>query len=167
MYIRPESAIAVSELPLKLRVRPRLPERRDRAVDQVRELCLKIVVAKPASRHHPRRFALDKHVRVRQQLAEDDAPALRLEVERDALLARVQVEEETALVVVWHIVRERPQPPGIVALRRLDLNDLSAEVCQELRAIRARNPLREIDDADAFEGGVGQGGALLPFVQAG
>ena len=55
-----------------------------------------------------------------------------------------------------NVVRKRPQPARVVAVRRLDLDDLGAEVSQQFRAVRARDPLREIDDADAFEGGIGQ-----------
>ena len=109
---------------------------------------------------------VDKNVGVGEELAHDDAAALCLEVQGNALLARVEMQEEAALVVVRDVTRERAEAAGVVALRRLYLDDVRAEVSEQLRAVWAGDPLREIDDANAFEGEFGQAGVLLPCAGA-
>lgn len=52
------------------------------------------------------------------------------------------------------VIRKRAEAAGVVALRRLDLDDFSAEVREEAGAIRPGDSLREIDDTSACEGGI-------------
>src|SRR5207245_7591978 len=79
-----------------------------------------------------------------------------LEVDGDALLVAVEVDEEARLAGVRHVSRKRAQAPRVVARGRLDLDDLRAEVSEQLRAIGARYPLRQVDNPDAFQGEFGQ-----------
>ncbi len=74
------------------------------------------------------------------------------EVDGDRLLVAVHRREVAA---------ERPQlvvgmvgadDPRVVAVERLDLDDLRALVGQQHGAERARQHLREVDDADSVEG---------------
>ena len=136
-----------------------LAEGCDGAVDEVRKLGLQVVVAEAERREAAGSFAFDEDVGVGEQFAEDDAAALRLDVKRQALLVGVEVEEEAALVGVGDVAREGAEAAGVVALRRLDLDDLRAEVGEEARGVGAGDALGEVDDAGAFEGEVGQGRA--------
>ncbi len=70
-----------------------------------------------------------------------------LEVQRQRVLPPVAREEVARL----------PRHEGIqrahrVALERLDLDDMRAAVGEELRAVRDRDELAELDDLDAVEG---------------
>src|SRR5207244_4539382 len=71
----------------------------------------------------------------------------------------LQVDRERTLPAVHHregirdLVDEWRHRPHVVAeLRVLDLDDVRAEVAQELRAERPREEAREIQDRDALEG---------------
>jgi hypothetical protein len=53
---------------------------------------------------------------------------------------------------VWHVGRERPQPARRVTGQRLDLDDLGAEVGQQLRRVGRRDQLAQLDDLQALDG---------------
>ena len=97
------------------------------------------------------RHAVEHDVGGGDELAEDLARWLLLEVERDTALAGVVVR----LVLV-----ERPDLPLLDAARWLDLDDVRAEVGHELAGPLA-DAVRDLDDAEAGEraGEVG-GGAV-------
>jgi len=84
---------------------------------------------------------------LRNQVGEHLPAAVVLEVEGDALLVRVEQDEE---------VRIQVRPLGEPAARglpgrRLDLDDLCAEPAEQLRAARPGLVLREVENADAVE----------------
>lgn len=69
------------------------------------------------------------------------------EVENDALLASIEARE-------IRVVRTYPMGTDAardIACRRLDLDDLGAEVGEHQAAIRARQHVADLDDADAFQ----------------
>ena len=74
------------------------------------------------------------------------APVLRLEVDDDRALPAVERDEVAA-----DAGRDRHHVPVAVAGRRLDLDDVGAEVGEEHAAERAGDVLRVLDDAHAFE----------------
>ena len=77
-----------------------------------------------------------------------------LEIERQRVLAPVTREKVARLPG-----REGVERAGGVALQRLDLDHVRAAVGEELRAVRHRDELAELDDLDAGIGlGTGHGG---------
>src|SRR2546426_478913 len=75
------------------------------------------------------------------------APAIRFQIERDALLVRVQQQEEPGVLAA--LVGERRAP--LLTRRRLDLDDVGAEPPQHLGGAWARLVLGQIEDADPLE----------------
>ena len=76
----------------------------------------------------------DDHVGAGDQLAQQSAPPLRGNVERDAELAAVEVVVDAAVVgPALKAGRERPLGAGGVALGRLDANHLGPEVAEQPR----------------------------------
>jgi hypothetical protein len=72
----------------------------------------------------------------RDEAAERDAPVLALEVERDAALAGVEVQERGAGFGLRRAVREGPLPPQRVAdTGALHFHDVGAEVAEQLGAV--------------------------------
>jgi hypothetical protein len=134
-----------------------LAEGRDRAVDEAGKFGFEVVVGKAALAELAAGMVLDEDVRFGEELAKDDAAALRLDVQRDAFLVAVEVDEEAGLVVVGNVVREGAKGAGVVALWRLDLDDVGAHVRQEAGAVGAGDALGQVDDAQAFKNGVRQG----------
>ena len=78
--------------------------------------------------------ALHDHVGFRGQLQQPAAPGVFLEVEHQAALVHVEAREELGIGAHG------------VAPRRLDLEDVGAELGQELRRVRPRTPDREVQD---------------------
>ena len=118
----------------------------DRGVDQAREPRRQLLGAEPEALHHPGAVVLDDDV------------ALGGEREGQLLaLRRGQVDADVALAgVLLHEVRRQPVDTraGVarqVTVRRLELDDLGAEVRQHPRAVRAGEDAREVEDADACE----------------
>ena len=75
-----------------------------------------------------------------------------LEVEHDAALVAIDAREVAAVVASFSIRRETaPVAAAHVAGRRLDLDDVGAEVGQQHRAVRTGERLREIEHANVGE----------------
>ena len=55
--------------------------------------------------------------------------------------AAVQVDEEPRLLGVGRAAGKRPETPRVVTVGRLDLDNLSPEVSEQLRAVRPRDAL--------------------------
>ena len=130
------------------RLRPRLAEARDRAVDEpgIQRVDGLPAEAEPRERAGPE--VLDQHVRAREELPEDRLPRLRLEVERDALLPAVDAHEVGRLAA-----GEGGPGAGVVPLARLlDLDHLGAHVGEEHRGVGPREHAGQVDDAHAVEG---------------
>ena len=81
------------------------------------------------------------------ELAQLRATVVRREVEHDAALAPVAVEEHRAHARV----DARSEIAGEVAGRRLDLDHVGAEVGEQQRAVRPGDHRGEVDDAHAVE----------------
>ncbi len=70
-----------------------------------------------------------------------------VQIEKDAALAGVVVEELTAPLSVGPVAGERPQRPARITVRRLDLYDVGPQVGEELRAKRTGDAFGHFDDA--------------------
>ena len=90
---------------------------------------------------------LDQDVEVRQQAAQQRATLVLSQVERDALLAAVEREEEDRHAVDRRIA----VAPLVAALRRLDLHHLGAQVGEDRGAERPGEKARQVEDPDARE----------------
>ena len=100
-------------------------------------------------------IVLDQDVRARGQGPEDLLPARFLQVEDDAALVAVDAPEAGTLGAAASRHRARG-----VAVRRLDLDHVGAQVPEEHRAEGAGHDLGRVEDADPVEG-LFHAGALL------
>ena len=89
----------------------------------------------------------DEHVGAGEEAEHGLAALVGGEVGGDAALVRVEVEEDAAALRVRLAALERARAAGAVALGRFDLDDVGAEVGEELAAVRAGHPFGEFDDA--------------------
>ena len=94
-------------------------------------IALKNVVAEAERFERARREALDDDVGRPGQCGERGPSFSRLQIEDDRPLVAVEVEEEAALFGVRDVALERPEPPGDVAARLLDLDDVGAEIREQ------------------------------------
>ena len=86
-------------------------------------------------------------------MARNDATSSALSVLDDDALLRCVEEVEERAVGVWCDDGAGGRPSAQrIAVRRLDLDDLRATVGEQLRAVRARDPGREIDHAEPAQG---------------
>src|ERR1700728_705943 len=83
---------------------------------------------------------------MRHQLADERDRLGILEVEREALLPGVELRKIGASA----LADGRPRP-HVLAFRRLDLDELGAEIRHEPRTIRTRNHCGEVEHAYAVE----------------
>jgi hypothetical protein len=93
-----------------------------------------LLVSQAERRQVSRRERLQQHVGGQDETSQQVAAVFGLEVERDATLARVVVPEVEATLGVRRILVERPNIPLSCSLRRLDLDDIGAEVRHQLAA---------------------------------
>jgi hypothetical protein len=133
-------------------VGPEVAERGDRGVNQAR------VGGGELGGIEPQAFAvadgavLDQDVDPGQQPGQHAAAALGLEVEGDAALARIQVEEQAAALGVRAVARKRAAPPRRVAASGgLDLDDVGAEIRQQLRAVGGGDQLAHLEHREVFQ----------------
>jgi hypothetical protein len=136
-------------------VRAVLAEAGDRAVDDLRITVTRARVVDPQLLHGADPQVLQHHVRPIEQ-PEEDRPALRvLQVDRDALLVAVKVDEvgrfplDAASRTVVPFVERRPPRPGHVARAgRFDLDDFRAVVRQHRRREGPGQRVGKIEDGD-------------------
>jgi len=102
------------------------------------------------TRHHARPEVLHEHVGALDEPPRDGATLGPLEVEGEAALVAVREQEEDAHAVLEE-VGARPVALPQPAAGRLDLDDVGAEVGEELDARWPEQELGEGDDADAGE----------------
>jgi hypothetical protein len=127
--------------------RPRLAEAGRGAVDEPRPTRVHRVPAVAEPLHRPGAEVLDQHVGGAEELVEDAAIVLTLQVERDRLLVVVERGEVEALPA-----HERADAAREVAdARLLHLDDARAEVREDERRVRPREDARQVDDRDAGE----------------
>ena len=116
------------------RERSRLAVAADRTDHQTRKARTELDRSEPEARQGARAKALDQHVGAGEECQQGLAPALALEVERDALDTGEQELGERALPVdLGRRVAHR-----IAGRRLLDLDHPRAEVAQQPRGVRAR-----------------------------
>ena len=113
-------------------------EGRGGAVDEARIQRAQRRFADTEPVRHARAHVLHDDVAVAREPLDDGAPLGRLEVEGDGPLAAVPGEEARQLA-------ER------VALERLDLHDVGAEIGEHRRRVGAGDVARQVDDADALQ----------------
>ena len=74
------------------------------------------------------------------------------QVERDATLVRVQVEEEAARIGMRRVPWKGAAASRQVAAASLDLHDIGAEVGEQLGGIGGTHQVPDLEDAQAVEG---------------
>src|SRR3954464_3107189 len=94
---------------------------------------------------------LDQDVGPLKHLKEHRAAAFGSQIESDRTLVAVDPDKVRRILAV----KRRPPVAHLVACRRLDLDDVSPMVGENLRAIRPTQHARQIDDAQAGHGGGG------------
>ncbi len=118
----------------------------DRAEHDARIDLLEVVEAEAAAREPAGPHRLDHGVGVADELEERVPSHVGAEVEHDALLAPADVQEQQR-----DAFDDRPRhTPAVVAGRRLDLDDVGAEV-GEMRGEVAGPEHRDFDDTQARE----------------
>ena len=128
-------------------IRAVLAEARDGAPDQLGILAAQLVGAQPEAGEHARPVVLDHHVAGGREPPHQLDAFRGLEVDHDAALVAVERDEIDAVgtdEMRLHGARQ-------IALRRLQLDDLGAEIAQHLRAIRPRQDLRHVEDEQALQ----------------
>ena len=127
------------------------PERRDRRDDQVRVGAQHRTRVQRRLLRQRRALRPDDGVgRIQQSVQRVETAGVRA-VDHDAALGGAEEVEERA-VVVGGDRRPRGRPASQrIALGRLDLDDLGAAVGQQLRAVGAADPGREVDDPEPRE----------------
>ena len=96
--------------------------------------------------------AFDDHVDRCRQSQDRFSIGRSSQVQNDAAFAGVQVPEHAATLGMRCVVRERPQASRRVAVGRLDLDDVGANVAQQPGGVWPGDPLREIDHAQPGSG---------------
>ena len=124
-----------------------LAEPRDRAVDDARLPRARLLVADAEPRDGADAQVLEHHVGALEQPEEDRLAVGVLQIERDALLVAVQVDEVRRLVA---IERRAPRARDL-AVERLDLDDLRAVVAEHRRRERAGERMGQIQDDEVAE----------------
>ena len=139
-----------------------LPESRDRAIHEARMRRVQRVEVEPHLGERARAEILDQHIAFRDEPVENRAPVGLLEIQRDAFFVSIDAQEIGALALVRGVpiartlrdgVQEGRSPGArVIALARLlDLDDASAHVGQQHRAVRAGEHARQIEHRDAVE----------------
>src|SRR6185295_13388114 len=134
---------------LVVAVGPERPEPLDRSVHGPRVEIAHGRVAEPQAIHDPGAEVLGHDVGLADQAPGDLLALTRLEVDDHAPLVRVQEKEEVA-IEIGSVVEPEPASPVPVGWA-LDLDHVSAEPGQHLRARRASLIVGEVDDADPVQ----------------
>ena len=117
----------------------RLPERRQRTVDDARRLLLHRLIPKPETVHDTRAERLDKDVGLRGQAEEDLSPLVVFEIEGEAELPALRVTE------IDRVPGDpRAQLAGRLALVALDLDHLGPVIGHQHGEVRPGEEAREI-----------------------
>ncbi len=127
-----------------------LAEARDLAVDDAWVDGGDLLVAEPEALERARLEVRDHHVRALAQPTCELAVGGVAEVEDDRALVAIR-----GMVVGGAALRIRRRRPAsrVVAVRRLDLDDVGAQVAERLRDERAREHPGQVDDAQAVQCG--------------
>src|SRR5262249_46729324 len=119
-----------------------------RDVDQPRVDRFRRLPVETVARHDTGAEILDEHVGALDEPPRDGTAVRMLEVEGETALVAMREQEEDAHAVLEEI---GPRPVALpqAAARRLDLDDVGAEVGEELHTRRSEQELCERDDGDA------------------
>ena len=131
--------------------RTRVAEAADGAIDEPRVALMEHLPAHSERVHDPCAHVLDECVRRFDELQELLPLVVVGEVERDAPLVAVVVGEPGAEVALGVLPGERRHLAGQLAPRRLNLDDISAQVGQHHRRPRSRQRMGAVDDANALQ----------------
>src|SRR4029079_14585008 len=131
-----------------IRVRPPLAITARTGIDQPRIETLNRFVVETEALHHAFLIVLEEHVGNRNEPARDFDALFRFQVEHDAFLIYVDPQR---FVRVGSGAGLHPEAAKLIALRRLDLDDLGAEMAQKHRAERPGQGVREVDYADILK----------------
>ena len=126
-----------------VRIRPILPEPRDRTIDQPRIDRRQPRIVEPVFRQPTDLEILDHHIGVADQVDHDLPPFFGAEIGSHHRFTRVR----RMVIGSRAVIHERCAPSaGIVPVRAFDLNDLSPEVGQNLTSPRTSQNPRQLDD---------------------
>ena len=114
-------------------------------------------VVQAQGRQYAGREVFHQRIGVGEQLQQDGAPGFRFEIEGDAALAAVEIEERQALFGVWFVVVKGRQPAGRVAAGPFNFEDVRAEIGQQFGGVGAGDVVSQVDDLDAGQGCASQG----------
>src|SRR5207249_4238958 len=113
----------------------------DRHVHQPRVQARQVIPADPEPVHDTRAEVLDDDVGAADEVEEYLAARCALQVEYQRALAAVPADEAEEL------------EPERIAARRLDLDDVGAELGEQQRTERTRDEIAEVEDTDPLEAG--------------
>ncbi len=133
-------------------VRPGLPEGRDAGHDQARSAAREIRIGETALRHQAGPFAFDDKIGFRHERTKVVLAVRRIEIERDAALADVLVNELERSIRPGLPVDERRPMARRRAARRLDQDHISTQIGEQLPGVSAAEA-GHFDDAEALKRG--------------
>ena len=128
-----------------------LAEGRDGDVDEGGVQLPKLLVAQAEARQVPGSPVLNQYVGALRQGADEVTALRRVHVYDDAALAAVGVDEAEAALRARLIAGEGGHATGGVALRRLHLDDVCAQVAEGARAHLAQ-AVGEVENAEVVKG---------------
>jgi len=149
---RAGEVVGVQVVGLPIAVGAGLAEGRDRDHHEVGVQGGERAVVEAPTLHPCRRVVLDQDVGPGDELAQPIAFVGTADVQADAPLVGIEEVVEAALLGVRDIAGEGAPAPCDVAVGRLDLDDVGSVIREELRAVRRRHPLAELDYLDPLEG---------------
>jgi hypothetical protein len=92
-------------------------------------------------------MVLHQHIRPPDQWLKQRTATSAGQVERDAALVRVEIEERNALFAVRFVSGEGPHATGQFAFWRLNLDNFGTLIRQKARAERPRHALAKVQNA--------------------
>src|SRR5690606_4820146 len=120
--------------------------------DERRILFAQIGSGKPECLQSSGRAVRDEYIRPLQDLVQQTHGGSRLQIQSDALLVRVQEQEQPAFLRVGSIARERPVAACIVASAGgLYLDHTCTHVGEQLSTVGRGDELAELDDGQSLE----------------
>ena len=136
---------------------PGEPEGSDRRPDQARIVSRERAVVEPRRFELGRRHVANEDIRATKESVERRATLIRAEVQRDAALVGVKVEELATLLDMRHVAGKRPACSRRVAAGRFDFYHISSVVGHRLGREGARKPTSTFDDNESSECSLGHG----------
>ena len=144
------------------RAGPGIAEAADRRVDEPRVPHAQPLVADAETVHHADAGVLHHGVGPVDEAEEDVPVGGRAQVEHHRALVPIDAREVASVVAALAIGGKGRQRAAHVALRRLDLHHVGAEVGEQHRAEGPREGLRQVEDAEVGERSGARGGHRSP-----